>query len=353
MQFTWKYTGTQLPQRITTPTPAAVAGDGKLVLPFGRFTDNGIEFVVAEPDGPVRHAVLSTRVDRCLAGATRTHGDRFVARVYDSQVDGKLGEKGGGAIGGNLDDLGFHVVLNAKDTLGRSFYASDTGAIELITGWTLRRYDWTTSQLLGTVPSTGGAQTDIVTAAPGNVFFWVSSSSLAYEKVWTADGGVRDHLRYVGDPSKGVGPIGTDGTDMVWVRGSGRQGSSGAYPTLDVMTAPFTTDASTVQERRLRSEGGPVLGDAWVVGCGYAAHSTFSVPNEEGILIVRLSDGRAWRFTGPNIGPNSDLWLWGEPLALTCTELFANVIVKSSPSVWWFNVARVRLDSLGPGLPPD
>jgi hypothetical protein len=39
---------------------------------------------------------------------------------------------------------------------------------------------------------------------------------------------------------------------------------------------------------------------------------------------------------------------WGDPLAVTSAELFATVNVAGGR-----RVARVRLDSLGPGIPPD
>lgn len=41
-------------------------------------------------------------------------------------------------------------------------------------------------------------------------------------------------------------------------------------------------------------------------------------------------------------------WNWYEPTVVTCSELFVNIV---GPKV--FNIARVRLDSLGPGIPPD
>lgn len=75
------------------------------------------------------------------------------------------------------------------------------------------------------------------------------------------------------------------------------------------------------------------------VGCGYAARS-----NGEHIRVVRLSDGQSWLLSNALTDP----WGWSEPLALTCTELFATV--RNSGVT---RLARVRLDSLGPGIAPD
>jgi hypothetical protein len=48
---------------------------------------------------------------------------------------------------------------------------------------------------------------------------------------------------------------------------------------------------------------------------------------------------------------NTDVaaWNWVDPVALTCTELFAVAALHGNQQT----VSRVRLDSLGPGAPPD
>jgi hypothetical protein len=58
------------------------------------------------------------------------------------------------------------------------------------------------------------------------------------------------------------------------------------------------------------------------------------------LLIVRLSDGAAWMLAGTD-----PMTYTMEPVGLTCDEVFfADPLNR---------VVRVRLDSLGPGLPPD
>jgi hypothetical protein len=104
------------------------------------------------------------------------------------------------------------------------------------------------------------------------------------------------------------------------------------------MTAPFTTEPGELDERRLRSEDGPSFDVThFRVGCGYAARS-----NGYHIRLVRLADGHSWVLS--TAGP----WSWRSPVALSCSELFATVDVGGNR-----RLARVRLDSLGPGITPD
>jgi hypothetical protein len=138
---------------------------------------------------------------------------------------------------------------------------------------------------------------------------------------------------------RGFGDLGTDGKDLVWIDAQGRasQSSSSPFTTLTIMTAPFMTEPNAVVSRRLRTEDGPGFGASnFVVGCGYAARS-----NGQHIRIVRLSDGYSWAL------PTGKFY-WQNPLALTCTELFASVLSGGE-----LRTARIRLDSLGRGISPD
>jgi hypothetical protein len=74
------------------------------------------------------------------------------------------------------------------------------------------------------------------------------------------------------------------------------------------------------------------------------------LPNQVGLLLVRLADGYSWSLTGPFNGP----WIWEQPLAVTCTELFATVRVRAADSGKnHATIARVSIASLGSGTPPD
>ena len=67
-----------------------------------------------------------------------------------------------------------------------------------------------------------------------------------------------------------------------------------------------------------------------------------------GTLVVRLADGHAWLLpSGPAL-PLS----WDEVLAITCDEIFVRVREQFGDGGFRSNVARVRIDSLGPATPP-
>lgn len=88
---------------------------------------------------------------------------------------------------------------------------------------------------------------------------------------------------------------------------------------------------------------GPIRGrpgsDTFIVSCGYAVHRAWLPPDDAtSPRLVRLSDGWSWPLH------DQTAWGWGIPVALTCEELFLSIGTK---------VVRVRIDSLGPGEPPD
>jgi hypothetical protein len=136
----------------------------------------------------------------------------------------------------------------------------------------------------------------------------------------------------------------------VWLYGAGHTRGPNLFDTVSIMTAPYAVVPGALQVRRLRSEGPTVFGTSqFVVGCGYAAHQAQS-GTSNGVRLVRLSDGVSWYLPGDNALP----WRWEQPIAVTCTEIFAHVTSRTSDSALNVdNYARVRLDSLGPGTPPD
>ncbi len=159
---------------------------------------------------------------------------------------------------------------------------------------------------------------------------------------WTADAGATDFINYAFDPNHAAGDLGTDGVDMVWLEGHGGATDAGPYTTMDYWTSPYVTDASMLLPRRLRSETTTaMLGTPIAVGCGYAAYAPVGFVN--GLRIIRLSDGWSW------FVPNVTGWYWVQALALTCTELFASVNISGPITT----MARVALNQLGTGVPPD
>jgi hypothetical protein len=177
------------------------------------------------------------------------------------------------------------------------------------------------------------------------LFFSMTSNRYARIKVYTASGGVADLVTAGDDPSRGMADLGTDGRDMVWAEGSGGQNPSAPYARVTWMTSPFAINAAGVQGRRLRFEPPPFyFGRApFVVGCGHAANYTF-VGASRGVRVLRLADGQSWTL----LTSGADAWHWVRPIAVTCTELFVVVIGPDGN-----NIARVALDSLGPGEPSN
>jgi hypothetical protein len=145
-----------------------------------------------------------------------------------------------------------------------------------------------------------------------------------------------------GDPARADGNAGTDGRHLVWTRGEGGRPGE-VHPRRSIMVADYTTDPAELQPRRLRSDPNPVLGAGpmrFAVGCGFAGRN--AMPPRD-LLLVRLADGVSWQLAG-----GAD-WSWGQLLGFTCEEAFATVFSRSQG----VSIARIRLDSLGPGIAPD
>jgi hypothetical protein len=183
------------------------------------------------------------------------------------------------------------------------------------------------------------------------LFFEVTDTAYGRIKTFSVDGGLNDLVSFGNDIAKNARDFGSDGVDMVWSEGTGRS-SPGATPFDDVaiMTAKFTTDAAVVAatKRRIGSEPGMIGDKNFVVGCGFAAHDYYGGALGAGTRLVRLSDGRSWRFTRFPSEDGGMPFNFAGALAITCEELFIRFSHAGQ-----FNVARIRIDSLGPGEPAD
>jgi hypothetical protein len=174
------------------------------------------------------------------------------------------------------------------------------------------------------------------------LFLTASNANYAKIKIFAPANGMRDFISFGNVLSNSAADFGTDGINMAWIEASGRATSADPWTTLSIMTAPYTTDPSSIVKRRVRSEDVGYFATAkFTVGCGYAAHRFVAGP-VAGVRIVRLADGVSWKLT------DTPRWYWYEPTAVTCSELFVNIVGPKA-----FNLARVRFDSLGPGIPPD
>lgn len=344
--------------------PATLAfhdAGGKVVLSTARFQADDIYRIVVELDGPVRVAIREHDTNRCVLASEPSDGDYYAFRVLDSEAKGEASEYGGGAIGGRLDELRPKALEHYHDAATRSFIAGAPGLLE-VSGGALTLEDWkdgsVRQQIWSSAQDNGLAQN--YPFFHGATLFWASdSAAINKQKVFTQAGGVKDFLSFGDDWSKGVADLGTDGDDLVWLEGSGRSTPSAAeaFPQVAVVTAPFTTDPAQVLAARrvLRTDltGYPFGTSPFVVGCGYAARTSFLSSGdggfEGGSLLIRLVDGYRWLLPDT---PGAD-WGWRHPLAITCDEVILKVVQRPAPGdkPRW-NVARVRIDSLGPGIPP-
>jgi hypothetical protein len=155
---------------------------------------------------------------------------------------------------------------------------------------------------------------------------------------WTEAEGVKPVIRYYGTDEKSAQRWSTDGQDMVWVDGEGKQTDLYEHTTMTVMTAPYSTDAAVIQQTKRAIGPSPIFGAAGtpiLVGCGYAASAWLDAKQTaNGLAIVRLADGVWWKLK-PNVFPYP-----ARPLGLTCEHVYYSFANQ---------VLRIRLDSLPAG----
>jgi hypothetical protein len=334
----------------TALAPGWFMSNGVYMMAIARAVGNYTYLLVAEADGPVHSALLATYAAPCNATPVDLRDGRVVYQVYDSEAKGKLSEYGGGALVANIDDLAPRVLLHYHDQGTRSYSVGLPGVLETTTmpGNVMILHDWldgSKQQQIWSTAMDNGLQ-EVPIAFVGASFFWEATTlPISKLKIWDADAGARDFIAYGTDTTQGAGNLWTDGHDMVWLYGSNRTNPNDVYPTVAYMTSPFTTDAAALQPRRLRSEVGNGFGTGQMqVGCGYAAWESY-----QGIRLVRLSDGVSWMLPTKQ----GSTWLWADPLAITCTEVFARAAFNGDAGWQYSGIARVRIDSLGPGIPAD
>lgn len=322
----------------------AIAGHvdaaGRAQLMVSRFSGQQAFYLVAEADGPVRTAFV------------RPAGDCYI-------TDGSLSERRAvfhalrangpqayriGALGGDIDKVPA-VLESYGDGVGRSYFAGPNAYFaypeDALKTWA------SPSALVAKVPMPDPGQPGKPSFAGDTMFFPMGTNEYHRIKIFSPADGLHDFISYGNDISKGASDFGTDGKDMVWTEASGRSSVSDPWAKIDITTAPFTRDPSAIAKRRLRSETMLFGANTFTVGCGYAAHNFANTVYDGGVRIVRLSDGRSWKL-GKIVGDGGVFWQFTSALAITCDEVFL-VFHRGQQS----NVARIRLDSLGPGDPPD
>jgi hypothetical protein len=304
-----------------------------VTLILSRAVEGGWEKLVADADGPVRQAVFET--DACTLQASGFQGDFYAFGV-------RMGS-GGGAFAGTLTDWPERVAITSFTPM--ALVVGKPGALDLKT---MLLHDWNGAAPIAVhAPKDAGFLEDSAVFSGDSLFWNASSGCVSKIKAWTRDGGTADFIAH-GDSngSEGAGDLGTDGQDLVWMHGSGGcDARSLLYERASVMTAPFTSAPAQLRPRRLRSEVPNGLGVApFIVNCGYAARQTY-----RGIRLLRLADGVSWLLSTASEGR----WRWEIPLAVTCGELFAQVLVRLRGGPAEVRYVRATIASLGPGAPPD
>jgi hypothetical protein len=319
--------------------------DGTGVLGIRRITWKGraLYDIVADVDGQVRMAILRvgepSALPDCYLITQSVNEGKYLYAAYENKYEG--------AIGGSIDDLKPTALARykRKEWSKAGWSVGAKWIMKLGDGYVLRALSWDLSKDIflssPSVDPDGDAAGHLLVR--GDAIFW-SSSSLYHHRfnVWTASGGARTLLGWAGERTKGAAAFNTDGVDMVWAYGEGKRPGGKRYPRRSIMTAPFTTHPEKIQPRRLRSHPyDTVSNERFVVGCGYAAHPRLA-DGGVGVMVVRLSDGVAWTI------PYTPDFKHPTPIGVTCDEVFLRGYFGG---LW--NIARVRIDSLGPGLPPD
>lgn len=308
--------------------------NGEAWLFIQRATAKGTYNVIAPADGAAAYALLVTRWQLCNVFAPSLNGPLFAVYVKDY-----LGLDQGGGLAGDVDGSR-RMMHRSGDTASGSAYVPAALGVAQLGVKDIRLIDWSgvdDGPITTRVAENGRDM--VVTTWASDTLFWNASNGYDSKiRFWTKGGTAKDFIAYGPSIDHGAGDLGTDGVDMVWVEGiTVNRTMLAPYDTADYYTSPFTADPAKLKPRRLRSDSYRVLAYAPVVGCGYAAR-------KEGtsLRIVRIADGSSWLL------PSNAPWWWGDALAITCNEVFAFVSVGTS-----YNVARVKLSSLGPGLPSD
>ena len=292
--------------------------------------------VVAEVDGPVKFAMMDPRVpgEGTLLEPGAMESGRFVLQVRGE--GGNAFESGiQGALVGTVGDL--------KPTLFDKQWGSkfETYEYESIAASYVVRGELPTA--LRMMPLDGGAP-QLIQSGPGVTWPQTAGDVSIFENSGLSGGALFSYepqagtRELVNDSAAASYNVGTDGNHIVWTRADA-QGRS-------IMVSPFATEASAIMPRRLKSDPSTSF-VPYAVGCG---HTGRQVTKTIGALVVRISDGMSWTLP-PILGERP--WIWSSVIGFTCDEVFLRVDHVPTSAGAAYTIARVRLDSLGPGTPPD
>ncbi len=293
-----------------------------------------LEWVVAEVDGPVEFA-MRMPVDgrwRCVATEQDLSEGRFAVRLR--------GDGAGPALGSDADALLVGEIGELRPAIVRRDATGSTASWSVGARWLVRGA--APERALFLHPASDPGRPPVALTSPGGALPAASMPiAVGGDVLYELDGGrglmawdePRGARRLTG--RAGEGNLGTDGRHLVWTRGAGDQRS--------IMAADYTTDPARLRARRLRSDPNPIVGAhqmRFAVGCGFAGRNAMPLDD---LLLVRIADGTSWQL---DAAPG---WSWGQVLGFTCEEAFVSVFSRAQGT----SIARVRLDSLGTGTPPD
>ncbi|MBI4705756.1 MAG: hypothetical protein HY744_32080 [Deltaproteobacteria bacterium] len=307
-------------------------------------------YAIGDADGPMRFAFVQPMHGKSWLGC-RFHSEHLAEGMHVVQLRGHKTQgnesKHYGAIGGPIDELRPRLLdreINEDNPWDNHWECTSKWLFKYTWPMVQTAHPWDMSQQIFVTSSETDPEHDTVgdTVASGDALFW-STGTLKRRgiNVWDPVAGARLFQRWVGDYTKGAADLGADGVDLVWAYGEGKQPDDWTYPIQSIMTAPFTTDPQALKARRLRSYPGTIGTRPFEVACGYAANDGI-YDDKMRVMVVRLSDGQAWF-----LPITEKLWPV-HAIGLTCEELFAVGDVEKKTTI-----IRIRLDSLGPGVPPD
>lgn len=187
------------------------------------------------------------------------------------------------------------------------------------------RLDWhpnaLSDQMSPAWQSSNGRSLRTMSSAAGTVFFSAELETASYE-IYAFDptGGLRTLIAKPNAFQGGACCLGSDGTTMAWLEGTGYDPTLYTYADVSLKTAPHATHATDVVPKTLRkSKLNTFLDGRWTIGGGY--HLMLEVvvgpsgPGPVDLVLTRLSDGAYWNI------PARPERIWGNPLYVDDGEL--------------------------------
>lgn len=301
---------------------------------------------VVDVDGPVHRATYFASGE-CYTDMMNVNDGKFVEAIIDTRNGTSY--HGGGFVAGSIDalvperDVSFSPSDKADHfpIVSKTFGVLDTYYDKFTPdGPWYRLYPWG-EDASAPLPPPGSA------LFAGSALLW--SDGVSVSVVPTPGATRQPFLPTNPDAGDGVDWFTSDDTQMLWLdQANVPEAGLVAYADASLMVAPLTSDRTKIAARRVAGESGELGG--YVIGCGYAARNyRDSDTNATGLRVERLSDGRSWQIE------DLPTWYWSQPVGISCTHVIANAgrpgPMKNSGAK--FVLARLRLDSLGPGSPPN